>query len=171
MNIHVLARDASSWMNSRPAYWKRVALWAALLAVSLVVGFLVCIQCDGGFYLDEADKILHGEVALRDFRNPPIPPLTSYILAGWFKLFGVNTTTLSLGIAALFFAISLVVAHITKQLTANLLFASVHALYFLIGIAPLWPSFSHHWFNLFFLLLAASALISAFSRQGGVIGF
>lgn len=112
---------------------------------------------DEGILLCGAERIVHGQVFARDFFEMPGPG-TFYLLAAFFKLFGVTFLASriclfisSLGIALSYYFLTCRICSSYRALPSLLLAATLYG--------GTWPGISHHTDSTFFALLAIICLI------------
>jgi len=112
---------------------------------------------DEGTLLCGAERIVHGQIFARDFFEV-MGPGTFYLLAAFFKLFGVTFLASrillfisSLGIALSYYFLTCRICRSYRTLPCLLLVATSYG--------GLWPAISHHTESTFFALLAIICLV------------
>jgi len=106
---------------------------------------------DEGLLLYNSQRILSGEVPYRDFFSH-YPPLTLWLVAGWFKLWGANIFSARVFMVLTGVLMAWLVYLIGRELLPRRAAWSAALLFICSGV-NCWPVVSHHWNGVLFLLL------------------
>lgn len=135
-----------------------LALCAATIAYLLLLPRDLNIT-DESYFLYEAKRIRDGEVMYRDIFQFTTP-LSSYIMAALFWLFGTTVTTARTAMAVLHGGTVAVLYATARRLAVRRELAVVVGLAYLAICVALAPSASWHWFSTFASLLLLLLLVS-----------
>ncbi len=148
----------------------------ALLALALIVGCLfvevVLLRVgiddlDEGYFVQQATRVLHGQVPFRDFETLYSPGL-AYLHAAFFALLGgpnlVAARALGLATRA---ALALALFAIARPLVGNPLWAAVPALFLLVGLDDAPERWEPHpgWLSALGAVLAAWVIARGTGRR------
>jgi hypothetical protein len=97
-------------------------------------------------------RVLHGAVPYRDFFNFPTP-LTYWIQALVFRVFGVSATNAAYLLILFFSALATFLYALTYRMTGKRLVSLVPSILVLFGLAPHWEYPYHHWYGATTLVL------------------
>ena len=133
----------------------------AMLLFAAAVAYLALVPrnlglADESYFLYEAKRIREGEVMYRDFFQF-VTPLSSYLMAGLFALFGTSMATARISMAVLHATTGVLLYATARRLGVRRGFAALVVLAYLAICQAVWPYASWHWFS---TLLAAALLFA-----------
>jgi hypothetical protein len=130
------------------------------LTCAYVVGFPLAIgRADESHYLFEARRVFDGEVPYRDFFES-LTPLSLYLLAAVYALFGVSLRAARIAIACVDALAAGLLWHNARRVAGAWEASLVTALFVCLCL-PVWLYASPHWISTALALAAAAAVLGA----------
>jgi hypothetical protein len=148
-----------------------IGLVVAGLLIELSLLHVGVDDLDEGYFVQQAARVLHGQVPYRDFETLYTPGL-AYLHAGLFALVGGPSLVAARVLAWIArAALALVLFSITRPLVRNTWWAAVPGLILLVGLDDAPARWEPHpgWLSSLFAVLAAWALGRGRLATGGVL--
>jgi hypothetical protein len=147
---------AKAWLAHRPKYF-RYLIFAVCASLYLLPFMRLHYSGDEGYFVTGAVRIVHGQVFARDFVEL-MGPGSFYLLAAFFKLFGVSflATRISLFLSSL--GTGLLLYFLSRRVCGG-----YQSLPFILLVSTwfgvVWPGISHHVDSNFFALLSVACVV------------